>query len=165
MSMFMAIPRVAGTFVTVEVATGTAVKTVLQVGVPSTTDITVLGWGISFDGVSATAAPGVCELVDTNTVFATVTSLTPDKWGSEMSPSSLCVGGAALTGYNASAEGTITAARFIDGQNVHPQTGYSVWFPDRTGPQVQPSRSLRIRTTFAATVNCLPWIAWLEPAR
>lgn len=162
MGLYMAVPKASHAIV--EVATGTALKTVLQVATPSTTDICVLGWGISFDGTSATAAPGIVDLIDVN-VAATVTTLTPEKWGSDLNQNSLCVGGAALTGYNATAEGTITASRIIDPQNVHPQTGYSIWFPDRTGPQVQPSRFLRIRTTFAVTVNCVPWIVWMEPAR
>jgi hypothetical protein len=160
--VYMTVPKASHT--TVEVATTAALKTVLQLATPSTTDICILGWGVSFDGISASAAPGVVELIDTN-VAATVTTLTPEKWGSDLAPASLCVGGAALTGYNASAEGTITASRILDSQNVHPQTGYSIWFPDASRAQVQQSRFLRIRTTFAATVNCIPWIVHLEPAR
>ena len=158
-ALYLAIPK--ATDAAVEVATSALLKTLLQVAVPSTTDIRVVAWGISFDGVSPTAVPGVMELIDVN-VAATVTTLTPEEWGSDDSQASLCVGGAALTGYNASAEGTITASRLLDGQNVHPQTGYSIWFPER--PKVKASRFLRIRALFAVTVNGLPWILWEEPA-
>jgi hypothetical protein len=144
-------------------ATTTAVKTVLQVATPSTTDIRVHGWGISFKGVAAADPPGEVTLIDTN-VAATVTSLTPDKWESDLSQASLCVGGAALTGYNASAEGTITASTILDPQEIHPQAGYGVWFPAGRHPSVRASRFLRIRTLFTVTVNCVPWIVWEEPA-
>jgi hypothetical protein len=146
-----------------EVATSAALKTVLQVATPSTTDLRVHGWGISFDGVTSTNPAGLVVLVDTD-VAATVTSLTPDEWESDDSQNSLCVGGAALTGYNASAEGSITASRFLDPQNIHPQSGYGVWFPEGRRPRVKPSRFLRIRCTFSVDVNCVPWIVWEEPS-
>jgi hypothetical protein len=156
--LYSAVPNVSNAVV--EVATGTAIKTLLQIGVPSTTGIRIVAWGISFDGVSASAAPGVITLVDVD-VAATVTALAPDKWGNVDAPASLCISGTAATGYNASAEGSITASRIFDSQNVHPQTGYSVWFPER--PRVKSSRFLRIRALFAADVNAIPWIIWQEP--
>ena len=159
MSLYLAVPK--SSHAIVEVATGASLKTLLQVATPSTTNIRVIGWGVSFDGTSVSGAPGVCTLIDVN-VAATVTTLTPEKWGNDDQQSSLCVGGASATGYNASAEGTITASRILDSQNIHPQNGYSLWFPKR--PLVKASRFLRIRTTFGATVNCIPWILFEEPA-
>src|ERR1700733_1285074 len=55
----------------VKVTTGTSIKTMLQIkpAIP----IEVIEWGVSFDG-SAAATPGICELIDTGTVFATVTA-------------------------------------------------------------------------------------------
>jgi len=159
MSLYLAIPKSGHAIV--EIATGMAIKTLLQVATPSTTDIRVVAWGISFDGVSASAAPGVITLIDTD-VAATVTTLTPEEWSSVDSPSSLCVGGASATGYNATAEGTIAGSTILDGQNVHPQMGYSIWLPER--PKIKASRFLRIRALFAADVNGIPWILWEEPA-
>ena len=129
---------------------------------PSTTDIRVVAWGVSFDGVSPTAAPGQLTLIDVD-VAATVTSLTPEEFESDDSQASLCVGGTSATGYNASAEGTIAGSRILDGQEVHPQTGYSVWFPEHDRPRVKASRFLRIRALFAADVNAIPWILIEEP--
>lgn len=160
-ALYQALPN--SSHVVVEVATSAALKTVLQVATPSTTNIRVVAWGISFDGTSTTAAPGICTLIDVN-VAATVTSLTPALWGSGNNQASLCVGGTSATGYNASGEGTITASKIIDAQNLHPQGGYAVWFPENRRPIVAASRFLRIRTTFAATVNCIPYILWEEPA-
>jgi hypothetical protein len=160
-SQYMAIPRASN--IPIVVATGTAVKTVLQVATPSTTDIRVDGWGITFAGIVPTNPAGICTLGDFD-VAATVTTLTPEEWSSDDLTASLCVGGATATGYNASAEGTIGATtRILDSQQIHPQSGYSVWFPE-PGPRVKASRFLRIRCTFSVDVNCLPWVLWKEPA-
>src|ERR1051326_1858906 len=57
----------------VKVTTTTSIKTLMQISTPSTLGIEVIEWGISFDG-SAAATPGVCELVDTVAINATVTA-------------------------------------------------------------------------------------------
>lgn len=139
-------------------------KTVIQVATPSTTDIRILGWGVSFDGASGTAVPVICSLMDT-AVAATVTAFTPDLWGNIQAQASLCVSGTAATGYNATVEGTITGTpRLIDAQHVHPQTGYGVWFPEGRQPRISVSAFLRIRCKAPAIVNVIPWVVWDEPA-
>lgn len=164
-NLYIAVPvATSAPFDTIEVATGTALKTLLQVVTPSTTDIRIHGWGVSFKGASPTAAPGECHLIDTD-VAATVTALSPAKWESQMAPASLCVSGTEATGYNASAEDTITAVgAVIDPQEVHPQTGYGIMFPEGRRPKIAVSRVLRLRALFAADVSSLPWILWEEPA-
>ena len=157
---YIAIPKTSHAIT--EVATSAALKTLLQVATPSTTDIRVKAWGVSFDGIVVTNPSGVLTLIDAN-VAATVTTLTPEEWESEDGQNSLCIGGTALTGFNASAEGTITGSRILDGQNVHPQTGYAIWFPGK-GPKVKASRFLRIRALFSVDINAIPWIIWEEPA-
>lgn len=159
MGLYIAVPKTSHDIT--EVATGTALKTLLQVATPSTTDIRILGWGCSFDGVAPTNPAGKLQLVDVN-VAATVTTLTPEKWGSDDNPASLCVGGASATGYNASAEGSITGSRILDPQNIHPQSGYAVWFPK--GPKVKASRFVRVRAHFSVDINAVPWVVWEEPA-
>ena len=82
-------------------------------------DIIVTDWGCSFGG-SAAATPGSVELIDTGTVFATVTAFgTADVQpqnnpyapantsGSTGVPLGL---GTALSGYTSTSEGSITAA-------------------------------------------------------
>jgi len=160
-SLFLAIPKASHAIV--EVATTTSVKSVLQVATPSTTDIRIAAWGVSFDGATPTNPPGVVTLVDVD-VAATVTTLTPEEFGSDDNQASLCVGGASATGYNASAEGSIAGSRILDGQDVHPQAGYSLWFPERFMPRVKASRFLRVRCLFSVDVNCIPWILWQEPS-
>lgn len=161
-SQYIASPHTAAGALT-RVATGTALKTLLQIGVPANQPINILGWGCSFRGVAATDPPGELYLFESD-VAATVTSLTPDLWRIPTGIAAKCVGGAALTGYNASAEGTITASRIIDPQQVHPQTGYSVWFAQGEQPRVESTsaRFLRIRANFSVNIDGVPWIVWDE---
>jgi hypothetical protein len=160
-ALYLAVPG-AGSGNASTVATGTILKTLLQVATPSTTRITIHAWGISFDGVTSTSTPILTVLTDVN-VAATVTSLTPEKWESSQQQSSLCVGGTSATGYNSSNEGSITDARLLDAQLVHPQAGYSIWFPEKDRPVVEISRFLRIRVTAGTTVNAVPWVVYGEP--
>jgi hypothetical protein len=160
--LYIATPHTAAGAVT-RVATGTALKTLLQVGVPANNPINVWGWGVAFRGVAAADPPGELYLIDGD-VAATVTSLTPDVWQFPTDLASICVGGAALTGHTATVEGTITASRMIDPQQIHPQTGYSVWFPSDARPRVGQSsaRYLRIRGNFSVNIDAVPWIVWDE---
>jgi hypothetical protein len=160
-ALYLAVPG-AGSGNASTVSTGTTLKTLLQVATPSTTRICVHAWGISFDGVTSTSTPILTVLADTD-VAASVTTLTPDKWEGTQEQASLCVGGASATGSNASAEGTITNAKLLDTQLVHPQAGYSIWYPERDRPFIEASRFLRVRVTAGTSVNALPWILYGEP--
>lgn len=149
--------------VVVALAAGVA-KTVLQVAVPSTTDIKILGWSVSFDGASGTAIPVICQLLDGDVAASGGTAFTPDLYGNNLQPASLCIGGAALTGYNFGTEGAMTTVTGIDQQHVHPQSGYGIWFPDDSRRRVGSSRFLRIRCQAPAIVNVIPAVWWDEPA-
>lgn len=159
----------ATTAAPVEVTTGTAIKTMLQVATPSTRQIQLISWGFTLDAAPATTGEGVIELVQTD-VAATVTAhvaagiqpLDPN------APASLCVGGTSLTGYTASAEGTTTASRSFDTVKVSGvsngawPTSYSYqWMPDER-PIVAISKFLRVRATFSAAVNALVWVTFDE---
>jgi len=148
---------------TVVALVGGTTKTVLQVATPSTTDLIVIGWSVAFDGASGTAVPVICHLIQTD-VAATVTSLTPELWGHDQQPASLCVGGTSATGYNASVEGTITAVRMFDSQHVHPQAGYGIIWPEHVRARMPVSKFLRIRCKAPAGVNVIPQIIWGEPS-
>lgn len=141
----------------VAIATGTTIKTLLQVATPSTTELRIVAWGISFDAAAATAIK--VELLQTD-VAATVTSVTPTPWSNPLGPASLCVGGAALTGVNASAEGTITATRVLDEQMV--TSAYAYEFSQGREPAIPISKFLRIRVTAAITTNAFCFIRWAE---
>ena len=161
-TLYLATPKTSHAITVV--ATTTALKTVLQVATPSTTDIRVHGWGIGCKGIAAADPPGEVTLIDTDVAATTGTSLTPEKYESAFAQNSLCVGGAALTAYNLTVEGTLTASTILDPQTVHPQSAYGVFFPDGRRPRVGNSRFLRIRCLFSVTVNVVPWLLYEEPA-
>ena len=163
MAEYFASPRASTTtFEPVVVALVAATtKTVLQIATPSGSDIRLNGWGVSFDGVSGTGVPVICQLIVGDVAASVGTSLTPDPWDPGY-PASSCVGGAALTGYNFGTEGTMTAVQALDAGHVHPQAPYGVWWPEAHRPRVTVSRFLRIRCKAAAGVNVIPWIMWQE---
>lgn len=149
------------------VTTGTAIKTMLQVATPSTRQIQLISWGFSCD--DPPGADAVVELLQTD-VAATVTAhvaagiqpLDPN------APASLCVGGAALTGYTASAEGTTTASRMFDAASLSSVSGESSllyvyqWMPDER-PIVAVSKFLRVRATTPTTaVDLRCWVCFDE---
>jgi type II secretory pathway pseudopilin PulG len=145
----------------VKVATGTSIKTLLQVATPSTTEIEVIEWGISCDG-SAAATPGAVELLQTDVAATSGTSLTPTLWGDPYAVASLCVGGTGATCFSPSAEGTITAVRILDVQLVAPTNQYVKQFPLGREPEIPISKFLRVRVTFGTTANAYCYIIWEE---
>jgi hypothetical protein len=147
----------------VPVTTGTAIKTLLQVKGVTALQFKITEWGISFDG-SAAATPIRCELLETGTVFATVTAHaaaglvefgTPG--GTPVSTTYFEVGTAA-TGFTASAEGTITASRVLDVQFIAPTNQYVKQFPLGREPWVDAVSALRVRVTAAAAVNAYCYV-------
>jgi hypothetical protein len=143
------------------VATGTSIKTMLQVKPGTTNAIKIVEWGISFDG-SAAATPGKVELIETDvaaTVTASVandiTKYDADALNGGDPTTSLIAVGTTSTGYTASGEGSITAVRNLDGpQFIAPTNQYIKQFPLGERPVIQPSKFARIRVTFCTTVNC-----------
>ena len=145
----------------VAVATGTAIKTLLQIATPSNKEIIPVAWGISFDA-SAAAVPGIIELIETDVAASGGTSLTPSKYGNPNSPVSLCTGGTALTCFSPSSEGSITAVRTADVQHIAPTNQYVYQWPLGREFRVGVSKFLRVRVKFAATVNAICWVQWEE---
>jgi hypothetical protein len=145
------------------VTTGTAIKTLLQIATPATCELRISEWGISFDG-SAAATPIKVELVDTN-VAATVTAhvaaglMSLNDTNTVASRMTL---GTTATGYTATVEGTTTAARLLDYQQVSPTGLYVKQWPLGLEPEVAVSRFLRVRVTAAAAVNAVCYVVWSE---
>ena len=146
----------------VAVTTGTAIKTLLQLKPFNRGKI--IGWGISFNG-SAAATPIKCELLETGTVFATVTaSVDADVFKqdgvSDMTAASVAglTLGTAATGYTSSAEGTITATRIFDAQFVAPTNQYIYQFPLGQEPILIAGNAYRVRVHAPAAVDAICWI-------
>lgn len=146
----------------VKVATGTSIKTMLQVKLNSGVTGKVVEWGISFDG-SAAATPIACELLETGTIFATVTAtaaaditrLNP----LEQDPTTALISvGTTATGYTSTSEGSIVASREFDFQLVAPTNQYVKQFPLGREPILNAASALRIRVTAGAGVNCYCYV-------
>ena len=153
----------------VKVTTGTAIKTLLQVKGVTALPFKIVDWGISFDG-SAAATPIAVELLETGTVFATVTAHVAAglvKWGPG-APAGIPTSttyfevGTAATGYTATAEGTITASRVLDAQLIAPTDKYVLQFPLWREPWVEAVSALRMRVTAGAAVNAYCFVT-VEP--
>ena len=145
----------------VPVTTGTAIKTLLQLKPFNT--IKIVEWGISFDG-SAAATPIKVELLDTGTVFGTVTaSADADvaKMGSvedAVSSVAALTLGTSATGYTCTAEGSITSVRMFDPQLIAPTGQYVKQFPLGREPKGIIGNAIRIRVTAGAAVNAYCYI-------
>jgi hypothetical protein len=153
------------TAVLAPVTTGTAIKTMLQLA--PNIDIIVTDWGCSFNG-SAAATPGSVELIDTGTVFATVTAFAAadvqpqnnpyapaNTAGSTGVPLGL---GTALSGYTATVEGTIAAGRLGGSEQVAPTNQYWKQLPLGREFCVQAGHCLRVRMLFGVAVSALCYV-------
>lgn len=142
------------------VTTGTTIKTMVQVKPSATIVAKIIEWGISFDGFAA-ALPGRVELIETD-VAATVTAAVANDihkydaaalLGGDPTTNLIPVG-TTSTGYTASAEGSITAIRMLDGPQFLPPTApFIKQFPLGREPIIQISKFARIRVTFGTAVN------------
>ena len=142
------------------VATGTAIKTLLQIKPGTTQMAEVIEYGISFDG-SAAATPGKVELIETD-VAATVTASVANDF-TKLDAAALSSGdpttslfsvGTTATGYTATAEGTITTVRNLAApQLIAPTNQFIQQFPLGERPVIQPGKFARIRVTFGTSVN------------
>lgn len=145
----------------VPVTTGTSIKTLLQIKPFNLTKI--VEWGISFDGTSVTT-PIKCELLDTGTVFGTVTaSADADiaKLGGTDQAVASVAGlelGTSATGYTCSSEGSITAVKMFDVQFIAPTNQYVKQFPLGREPTIVPGNCCRIRVTASAAVNAYAYM-------
>jgi hypothetical protein len=143
----------------VKVTTGTAIKTLLQVQASSTVPFIAWAWGISFDGSSA-ATPIECELVDTALIAATVTAHIAagvQPFGADQTASTVVLGTTA-TGYTSTNEGSVTAVRLGDLQQVAPTSQYVYEFSLSREFYVPVSHNLRIRVTAGTAVNAYAWV-------
>lgn len=148
----------------VAVATGTNIKTMLQVKAGTTKPLIIVAWGVSFDG-SAAATPPSVEFIETD-VAATVTAHVTSgiiKYNAEAliggdPVTNLILVGTAATGFTATVEGTIADSRPLDPELIAPTNQYIHRFPLGQEPIIQISKFARIRVHAGATVNCLCWM-------
>lgn len=145
-------------------ATGTVIKTHQQIATPSTKTIQVVAFGVEF--ATLLTAPATIELIETDvaaTVTAAVAAGVQPYDAQSIGGASAVTLGTAATGYNASAEGTITATRLAK-QKVLPIGAGSYEWEWSLGREftVQKSKFLRVRITTGTTINAFTWILFEE---
>lgn len=138
----------------VVVSTGTAIKTLLQLTAPSTRQLFIMEWGISFDGSPSAIKT---ELINTTTVAGgTPTAVTP---------AVLTPGGSAslaTAGFSPGSEGSVVSTcRVFDYQLLSTNTYVKQW-PLGYEPVVDVSQVLRIRVTAGVAVNAVCYMVWRE---
>lgn len=145
-------------------ATGTAIKTMLQVASSATATAKIVEWGVSFDG-SAAATPIKVELVETSGAATVTASASADI--TKMDGPALAGGdpttnliqiGTTSTGYTASGEGTPGTCRTWETQLIAPTNQYVKQFPLGREPVIQIGKFARIRVTAPAGVNCYAYM-------
>ena len=148
--------------------TGTAIRTMQQIECPSTLDLTLVEWGSSFDGTTATNSPGQVELFG-NTVNATMSTAAVsgdvtlfNNFGG--TGTQIVFGGTTHTGFATAAvtEGSVANYRLADLQHIPPTSGYVKQWPLGREFQLPSSKLLRCRVTFAQTVNQYFYAIWSE---
>lgn len=144
-------------------ATSGTVKTILQIKT-GTGKIRIVEWGYTLDSVPT--SPLRVELVETGLIFATVTTLGSGvlKYNDVTGVASqTAAAGTASTGFNASAEGTITASRLFAYEYENGMY-FKQQFPLGREPEVNAASSLRIRATptTSSAINIMPYVIWEE---
>ena len=150
---------------------GTAIRTMMQLKVGTNFNGgKIIEWGISFDGTSANT-PGKVELVETGTVFATMSTAFAaadiQPWGDPNTAANTA--GASGIPFNlattasgfataAVTEGSITTTRMFDLQLLPPTAPYVKQFPLGREPMLNVGTSVRVRVTFGTTVNVFTYV-------
>lgn len=144
----------------VKMATGTSIRTLMQVTTSSTVPLVVVEWGISFDG-SAAATPIECELLTTGSVaMGSPTSFTPQKYSADAQAAANST--AAFNNVGTSTEGTVTTTASGDMQLIAPTNQYVKQWPLGREFFVPVSTTLRVRVTAGTTVNAYCYVIWAE---
>lgn len=136
------------------VSTGTAIKTLLQLTAPSTRQLTIVAWGITYTGAPSAIAT---ELINTTTVAGgTPTAVTP----SVLTPGAPV--SVATAGFSPGSEGTVVATCRVFDHQILSTNNYSYEFSLGREPILDVSQVLRVRVTAAVAVNAICWIRWEE---
>lgn len=137
-------------------AAATAETVIALIGA-TTVKARICEWGVSFDGISATAEPVRIRLVRTTADDGTATGATEKAWDPD-NPTANC---SAKHSYSAEPTKESTPLATYE---VHPQAGIVVQYP--LGREITldntTSNGLAIECTAPATVNVEAYIVWEE---
>ena len=127
-----------------DIATGTVIKSLLEIAAPTNKAIKLIRWWIEFDGVTASAVPVLVQIT-AHTTTMTGTALTLVKNKDTDITTIRSTAKHTSTSENA---GTVTQ---LERHRIHPTSGFSYEYPQDREHEV--STFLRMRVTADATVN------------
>lgn len=132
-----------------------AAETILQLRGATTTKAKLRGFSVSFDGTSATAEPVIVRLLR-QTTDGTASAATEVKYDPD-APAAACTAFHSFT-----AEPTAGDVLFT--VHVHPQGGWSEWFPEDCCPFLDDVATSRVglEVTPGAAVNVVASLIWQE---
>lgn len=144
-----------------KVATGTTVKSMIQMAVPSTVAVRIIEWGYSFDTPASASIINV-ELYGNATTLTAGSSgtFTPAEYSSFSTVPSLVV--CRQAGSGAFTETTPTSYRPLDIQTVVPPAQYVKQWPLGREPQSNLSTFVVVRVTATVTCGMYCYILWEE---
>jgi hypothetical protein len=136
---------------TAEIAlTAATAKTVIQLVAATNHRVRLIAWSVFFDGVSTTEAPVQVRLLR-QTTAGTMTALTPTKRDDSIADT-------LLTTAQHTATAEPTAGDVLEAIEVHPQSGYQVYYPmggeviigggDRVGIECTAPSAVNVRAMF-----------------
>jgi len=134
-----------GSAITAEIAlTAATAKTVLQLKAPTNHRVKILGWGVFFDGISATAEPVVVRVLR-QTTTGTMSALTPGQV--------IPVAETILTTAAHTATAEPTASTLVESIECHPQGGYEKTYNQGQEPVIAGGGYVGIECNAPAGVN------------
>lgn len=149
-------------------SSGTVIKTLQQIKCGASKPLRVLGWGYSFDQ-SAAATPVKIELIEVD-VAATVTAYVAGdlmpldgeaiyvKAAGGDPTTNLIPVGTTSSGYNATAEGTVTDSRLFDSHQAPVTSPFSIYRALGREFVMQLSKFLRVRITSGVAYNLYTYV-------
>lgn len=141
----------------------TGAKVAIQLAPPSTINLRVIEWGVSFNG-SAAATPAVCTLAQASAASTTTTAHSTSTImpvGDNAKTSSLTMG-TTSSGFGNGAITTNTTERQFAAAFVGPTSQYEKQFPLGRDYVVSPSKFLQLRINTASTLTAIAYIVFEE---
>lgn len=153
----------ATTGVTAGTSYATGAKVAIQLATPSTLQIRIVEYGISFNG-SAAATPATVTLAQAGAASTTSTAHSTSTIvaiGDNTKTSGLSMG-TTTSGYGNGAITTNTTSKMFDAQFIAPTTQFVKQWPLGREPVLPVSSFLQLRINTSATVSALAYIVFEE---
>ncbi len=143
-------------------ATGTALKTMLQVATPSTKRARVTKLSVTFDGVVATNTPVEVRLQRQTSAGTGSASIAANFGPNPLDAADPAAGVTAVQGPSGTWTAEPTASSVVETWRVPPTSGLVVQYPLGQEPVMAVSDRIAVVITAAATVNATVNLTWDE---